>query len=145
MINKLLVVSGIVILYSGVIHAVVPVQAGGKDVVLDMSEIPYTVGTEVNHQFSIDQFLRVLELIDLSTPLVSVEADGLAQAFSRADTAIQTAEEAGDFRQAQEYRTVIQKAVAEHMKRPGAMEAAISDNIDAYSRYLTETAIAKVK
>lgn len=96
-----------------------------------------------DHQESIDTFLLTLEQIDLGVGLVSNEATVLAKLFAQAASAIQELEAEGEYGRAQVYRTEIQNAISVYMERPGALEADISENIDAYSRYLTETLIAQ--
>ena len=92
---------------------------------------------------TIGLFIELLVEIDLDTPLVSEGANRLANAFAYSAEVIQSLEAEGDFTQAELYRSDIQNAFANHMQKPGASGADISKNIDAYSRYLTETLIAQ--
>lgn len=87
------------------------------------------------------QFVQALLTIDLETPLESDEARNLNRLFTKISSTIIGLEESIGLEYTLPYRTEIQNAIENHMKRPGAMEAMISVNINAYSTYLTETLI----
>jgi len=88
-------------------------------------------------------FIEELEAVDLGILLLSAEANRLAGAFREVVVAIHAIEESRSFEQAEPYRIAIENAIEKHMERPGALRAPISGNINAYSRYLTETLIAQ--
>ncbi|MFN3188219.1 MAG: hypothetical protein ACK42D_01600 [Candidatus Paceibacteria bacterium] len=144
MVNKLAVVAIITLVFSGAIYNVVLAQTAFQLSREDEMEVVSVNNSTENQTHHVEQFIQLLEVVDLDTPLVSAGAENLAQAFAKAATNIQDLEKAGDFEQGEILRTDIQNAIGKHMERPGALEADISDNIDAYSRYLTETLIAQV-
>lgn len=100
---------------------------------------------EMNHRAhkETEQLIATLSVINLDAVPMDREAEELVESFNDATEAIHRLEQAGGFEYGDVHRVAIQNAISIHMQRPGATQARISETIDAYSRYLTETLIRK--